>query len=147
MTIIAASPLSAIATALYAALNVDDLLALAPGGVHDDVPQAPTFPFVLLDLQATFTGGLGTTWSRGNGCWELPLRLHIYSQYEGWQEAQHILSGIVTLMDAGLPMDGSDYTVSATFNDDAIQLPDQLIAGVKCKELVLNARIYAEVAP
>lgn len=141
---IAASPLSAIATALYAALTVDDLLALAPGGVHDDVPQAPTFPFVLFDLQATFTGGLGTTWSRGNGCWELPLRIHIYSQYEGWQEAQGILAAIVTLIDDGLS--AGDYTVSATFNDDAVQLPDQLIAGVKCKELVLNGRIYTEVA-
>lgn len=137
------SPLTPIASALYEALNVDSLKALALGGVFDDVPVNPTFPFVLCTIDATFTGGLGTNWST-QGCWELPFRIYIYSQYAGWQEAQGILAEVVSLIEGGLAANGFD--ISATFNDTAHEFADQLIAGVKCKELVLSGRIYAETS-
>lgn len=136
------SPLSPISAAFSSALNVSALLAVAPGGVFDDVPTAPSFPFVLFDLNSKFTGGLGTRWTTPGANWQTDFRVHIFSQYQGWQEAQAVSAAVVALIEAGLTAPG--FSVWATFNDTEDQFADQLIAGVKVKELVLSGRIYAE---
>ena len=44
------SALSPVSAGVYAALNVAGLIALAPGGICDDVAQATGYPFVLFDV-------------------------------------------------------------------------------------------------
>src|SRR2546428_9469626 len=45
---------------IYAVLNVAALLALAPGGVGDDIAQGTGYPFVLYEVHETPQGGFGT---------------------------------------------------------------------------------------
>lgn len=92
------SAIKAVQTAIYSTLNGDStLLALATGGVHNDVPDGQSYPHVLISLPTetpwhTFGGpsvGLG---------WNVVARVHVYSRYQGDSEALDIHNRIVTLL-------------------------------------------------
>jgi hypothetical protein len=94
-----ASAIGAVQVATYAVLSTDAaLLALAPGGVHNDIPDGEVYPHVLISRPTekawnTF-GGPNTGFGR-----QVLLRTHIYSRYKGDSEACDILNRIVELLD------------------------------------------------
>ena len=87
-----------IQTAIYAVLSADaTLVALATGGVHNDIPEGQAYPHVLISRatetpQHTFgppTTGLG---------WKNIIRIHVYSRYQGDVEAMQIHERVVSLL-------------------------------------------------
>lgn len=132
--------LSPVAAAVFAKVNVAAVTVLATGGVHDDVPQAPTFPFVWLEVEELRdVRGFGT-----GGLPEVRLRAHVFSQYEGMREAQQIMEQVITVLrDASLTVSG--YTQAGlVFYDETIPLADEQLHGVKVHELISSFRIYVE---
>jgi len=136
------SALAPVSAALYGALNVAALTALAPGGVCDDVAQNTGFPFVLLEVTETPRPAFGTQPGIAGATSTIDLRVHVYSQYQGLQEAQAILAKVVELLEAPVLVTG--FNSWALFFDGAIPVGDELVAGVKCKELVGNFRLEIE---
>jgi len=128
--------------ALYSALNVAGVTALVSTRIYDDVPQPVTFPFLWYEVRETFSGGLGTKPGSALGFWDVDLRVHVFSTYAGWKEAQAILAAAVTALVS--PVSVTGMTMHAVFHDASVSLPDELINGVKCKELVQLARLYVE---
>lgn len=132
--------LSPVAVAVYDRLNDASVTSLA-SGPYDDVPQSVTFPFVLAEVFERDVRGFGT-----GGLPEVTLRVHVYSTYEGWKDAQAILAACITrLKDVALTVAG--YAMCGhVFYDETVTVPETEINGVKCKELVANFRIYVEAA-
>lgn len=131
--------LSPVAVAVYGKLNVAAVTDLATGGVHDDVPQAPTFPFVWYEVSEREGRGFGT-----GGFPEIEIRVHVFSQYEGMSEAQSILlQAIAALKDKSLTVSG--YTQAGlVFYDETVSFPNEEILGVKTHEAVAMFRTYVE---
>jgi hypothetical protein len=131
--------LSPASVAVYAALNVTSLTALATGGIYDDLPQGVSFPCVLYEVDERETRGFGA-----GGLPEITLRVHVFSVYGGLKEAQDIAKEAIRLLkDQALTIAG--YTqCGRVFYDETTALPDEEINGVKCHELVAQFRIYAE---
>lgn len=93
------SAIGPVQTALYSTLSADStLLALATGGVHNDVRGGESYPHVLISRPTE------TPWNtlggpdRGYGR-RVIARAHVYSRYQGDKEAAAILSRIVALVD------------------------------------------------
>jgi hypothetical protein len=136
------SALSPVSAGVYTVLNVAALTALAPGGVCDDVAQSTSYPFVLYEVSEKALGGFGTK----PGLKTLPeigLRVHVFSTFQGWSEAQGVLSVAIGLL--ADPPTVTGYSSWAIFHDETIALADQEIAGVKVKELVGLFRLYVEL--
>lgn len=136
------SALGPVSVAVYAALSVAGVTALVGTRIYDDVPQGVSFPFVLYEVQETFSGGLGTKPGDTRGMWDIDLRVHVFSTYAGFKEAQAILAACVTALVSPVAVTG--LTMHAIFHDAAVPLGDEIINGVKCKELVQLGRIYVE---
>jgi hypothetical protein len=136
--------LGPVSEAIASALDVPSVTDLATGGVWSDVPQGASYPAIVFELsERQQLGGLGT--KPGDGRLpEIGIRLHVYSQYAGWDEAHRILSAaIAALAD---PPDVSGWSAWAIFWDDTTPVADEVVAGVKVKELVANGRLYVEAA-
>jgi hypothetical protein len=137
------SALSPVSDAIYTALNVAALTALAPGGVSDDIGQNTSYPFVLYEVHETRAGGFGTK----PGVKQLPeidLLVHVFSQYAGMTEAQSVMDQVCKLL--ADPPTVSGYGSWAIFHDDTINLGDQIVAGLKVKELVARFRLFVELS-
>ena len=138
------TPLSPISVAFYTALNVAGLTALAPGGVHDDVPQNTTYPYVLFEVsEDQQLGGFGTLQGT-KALPEIGWRVHIFTQGEGYKTAQAIAAKVLQLL--ATPPAVTGYGSWAIFHDTTIPLGDELVAGVRVKELVVTGRLYVEEA-
>ncbi len=137
------SALSPVSAGIYAALNVAGLTALATGGVGDDIAQGTGYPFVLFDVSETAQGGFGTKPGLGQ-LPEIGLRVHVFSKYEGMKEAQAVMDKVMQLL--ADPPAVTGYSSWAIFHDETINLGDQIIAGVKVKELCALFRLYVELA-
>lgn len=81
--------------AIYAALNVPALLALATGGVYDGVPQRVTLPYVRI----------GTPTELRLDCMQTPgkdlsVQVHVFGsgRYEGTKQAGDIVSKAIALL-------------------------------------------------
>ena len=132
--------LDPVSAGIYTLLNVAALTSLASGGISDDTAQQTAFPFVWYevaepaDLRGFGTGGLP----------EIDLRVHVFSTYEGMQQAQVIGEQVIALL--------KDQTVSVSgytqcghvFYDRTVPLPEEVLNGVKCHELVSFFRLYVE---
>lgn len=138
-THLAASPVS---EAVFGVLTLDaTLAALVPGGIHDDVPEDPTYAFVWYELLTeTDRRGLGT-----GSLPELELRVHAFSLYGGKQQAQAVIDRVIALLkDAALTITGWTQA-GLVFYDSTTQLPLDELNGVKVHEIVAAFRIYAEL--
>jgi hypothetical protein len=131
--------LDPVSAAVYSTLNVAALTALAPGGVTDYPKQGTTFPFVWYEVREEEGRGFGM-----GGFPEVTLRVHAFSTYEGLKEAQSVIQKAIQLLkDQALTVTG--YTQAGlVFYDETVSLPDQIINGVSCHELVASFRIYVE---
>jgi hypothetical protein len=148
------SALSPVSVALYSALNVAAVTALATGGVGDDMEQRVvatdgSFPtFLLYVVSEKAVGGFGTK----PGLKQLPqvdVRLHAFAQYDGAKPAQALLDAalgaLFTAFDPTSPtVTISGYATCSLFHDDTSEPFDSLVAGLKVKEVVANLRLFAE---
>lgn len=134
--------LSAVTAAVYAALNVSTLTNLVSSRIYDDVPQNPTFPFVWYEVRERDVRGMGT-----RGLPQVDLRAHVFSSndgYEGPKQAQDIGAVVIGLLrDQALSITGYTHC-GLVFYDETQLFSDQVIAGVKTRELVAMFRIFAE---
>ncbi len=136
--------LSPVSAAVYTALNVAALTALAPGGVHDDIRQASLFPHVFFQvMEADQFGGFGTRPGLGQ-LPEVRLDVHVFSKGIGMKEAQAVMAKVHELLVSPPAVTG--YSSWAIFHDRTISFPDEELAGVKVKELVSQYRLYVEEA-
>lgn len=138
------SALDAVSAAVYSTLNVAALLAVAPGGVSDQVPQNATFPRVLYEVSELVIGGLGSRPGAGQRLLEIDLRVHAFSTYAGMLECQRVLAVALELLATAPSVTG--YGSWAIFHDDTVPLPDQMVAGKRVNELVANCRLYVSEA-
>lgn len=132
--------------AVFTALNVSSLTSsLAPGGVHEVLPQGVTYPAVLFSLaEGRQLGGLGTKPGSGQ-LPEIELRVHVFDDYHGLKRCQAAMSEVVRLVTAGpLTVSGYRFCGGETFYDDALPLRDEVVAGERVQELVANFRFYVE---
>jgi hypothetical protein len=136
----ALSPASA---AVYAALNVSALTSLAPGGVSDDVAQNTVFPCVFYEVQESNRGGLGTK-PGTTRLMEVELRVHVFTASAGLSEAQTIMAKVIELLKDPLTVTG--YASAAIFHDETVPLSDEMVAGVRVKELVWIGRVFVSEA-
>lgn len=134
------SALSPVSVGIYTLLNVSALTTLALGGVRDDVPQKPTFPFVWYEVQEESISGLGDS----PHFVEVDLRVHVFSQEETLADAQVIGAKVVELLRHKV-ITITGYThAGKVFYDRTVLLADELLNGVKVHELVMFFRIAAE---
>lgn len=134
------SALSPVSAAIYGQLNVAALTTLAPGGICDDVAQNTGYPFVFYEVSEQPRGGFGT--EAGTDLLEIDLTVHVYSQYEGLLEAQTVMAKVIERLRDPITVTGMANW--AVFHDATIPVGDELIAGVKVKELVAKFRLYVE---
>jgi hypothetical protein len=129
------SSLQPVSVAIYGALNVQSLLALAPDGVGDAIPQGAAFPFVLYEVSEAAIGGFGR-----KPKFTVELRLHVFSRHAGMSEAQQVMNECIRLLSTA-PSITDFEVVGDPFHDETIPFSDELVAGVPVRELVANFRL------
>lgn len=141
------TPIDVVAEAIYGLLSSDaTLLALAVGGVFTDVPPSPSFPFLWIEvLESQQLGGFGTKPGQG-ALPEIEIRLHVFSEYQGMGELAKIVRQAMALLyvDNAIVVTGYKVCGTVPFHDGAIPLNDELLSGIKVKELVSRHRLYIE---
>lgn len=149
------SALSPVSVGLYTVLNVAALTALAPGGVGDDIAQRSVvtdasgndtgYPFVLYELDEEDLGGLGSPSGTVGNVFEIDVLVHVFSKFEGMSEAQAVLAKVIELLKTPPAVTG--YASWAIFrNGKSINLGDQIVAGVKVKELAQHFKVFVELS-
>jgi hypothetical protein len=142
------SPLSPVSAAIYNALNVAALTALAPGGVNDVVPQGSARPYVYFEIStAGQHGGFGTYPGHGDVT-ELEVTIHGISDQENVSQCQALVAAAIGLLFAA-PLTVAGYTVCSALPMPDIQilnLGDQVIANVVVHEEVAIVRLIVENA-
>src|SRR5438046_7581385 len=91
--------LAPVSEAVFGVLQGDATLSsLLPGGVQTDVPEDPSYPFLWVEiLEQQQFGGFGTKPGAG-ALPELEIRLHVFSQFPGWAQAQTIVARAIALV-------------------------------------------------
>jgi hypothetical protein len=138
------SSLDAVSSAVYTTLNVSGLTALAPGGVGDAIEQLTARPCVLYEVSERVVGGLGSRPGAGQRTLECDLRLHVFSEYQGFYQAQTVMAKCLELLATAPAVTG--YGSWAVFHDETIPLAGQVVAGIVVQELVANCRLYVSEA-
>ena len=141
------SALVDVADAVFAILNVPSLIAPPPIGaggrrvVDQPVIDGPqSFPFVWYELAAErMVGALGA------GPWllEVDIRVHVFSQAPGMQEAQAIIAEAIRLLRVSRGV-VTGWSTWYQPHDATITLPFELLNGVPVRELVGEGRWYVE---
>lgn len=103
--------------------------ALAAGGVHDYVPQDPTYPFVLFEIDETPMDAYGRAATVIAG----DILLHVFSLGRGMAEARRIM------VDAIGRLRESGYYL----HDQTTPFANELVRGVEVRELVGRFRVFA----
>jgi hypothetical protein len=132
--------LGPVSVGVFTALNVSGLTALVSSRIYDDVPQAPTYPFVWYEAsEPRDVRGMGT-----GGLPEVELRVHVFSTYQGTSEGQAITKKVIELLkDQALTVSGYAQA-GRVFYDSTQVFADQIIQGVKVREFVAQFRVYVE---
>lgn len=137
------SALSPVSVGIYTALNVAAVTTLALGGVGDDIAQGTGYPFVLFEVHEKPMGGFGTKPGVSGQLPQIDLLLHVFSKWAGLKEAQAVMDAAIGAL--ATPPAVIGYASWAIFHDDTIDLGDQLVGGVKVKELVARFRLFVEL--
>jgi hypothetical protein len=118
------SAIDAVTEAVYDALNVAGMTALATGGVFTNVPQATAFPYVRIEspVESRFD-------TMGRAGKELSISVHVFSTYAGPTQAAVILSKAIELLHyQALTIAGHD-TVTVQY-ESGQDVGDEVINGV-----------------
>ena len=138
------SALVDVADAVFHVLNVASLTAPPPIGaggkriVDQPVVDGPqSFPFVWYELASERQdGGLGA----GPWQFEIDIRIHVFSQAAGMQEAQAIVQEAIRLLRT-VPLVVAGWRAWYQPHDATITLPFELLNGVPVRELVSEHRL------
>ncbi len=142
------SALSLVSAGVYAALNVAAVAGLATGGVGDDIGQRVLTAdgsfgtFVLYEVHEAARGGFGTKPGTGQ-LPQIDLLVHVFSQFDGMSVGQAAMNAVIGALKDAPTVSG--YSSWAIFHDETINLGDQLVAGLKVKELVARFRLFVEL--
>jgi hypothetical protein len=141
------SALSAVSAAVFNALNVAALLALAPGGINDAIPQPAIYPLVFFEVSnAKQLGGFGSSPGH-NDMPECEVRIHAFSEQQNVSQAQAILNLAIGLIYTPGALTVAGYTVCANQPMTDLQilnLGDQVVAGVVVHEEVAILRVIVQ---
>ncbi len=143
MSYLALSPVS---VGVFNTLNVAAMLALAPGGTHDLLPQNVEYPCVLYEVNVAAQFGIGSKPGNGSPMSEIDLRLHVFTKTGGPKAAQTATAKAIELLVADNAISVSGYTVCGLepFYDETVYLPDEMIAGQRVQEMVSRFRLYVQ---
>lgn len=133
--------LGPVAVGVMAALNVPAVIAMAPGGVWDQIPRAVGNISVRFELQEQ--DQLGGLSADDGAVVELELRVHVYSGYEGFKEARAAMNAVMGQLTGALTLAGF-REIGRPSHQDTVPLPDQVVAGVRVNELVGRWQIFVE---
>lgn len=132
------SAIDPVTAAVYTALNVAAMTALATGGVYAHVPQATAFPYVRIDspVESRFD-------TMGRAGKELSISVHAFSTYAGPTQAAGILSKAIELLHyQALSITGHDtVTVQYETGSDA---GDEIVNGVTVYHYVAIFRLLVQ---
>lgn len=134
-----AGALAPVSVGVLDTLSDPSLMAFLPDGVLNEVPPTARFPLCWYEVQeeqdfAAFGEGHVP---------ELDLRVHV-AVLDTLRTAQQILSVAWGLLNnATLVLDGYDH-IGRVLYERTVALPDQLINGVRCHEVVALFRVYVE---
>lgn len=141
------SAVDPVSSGLYSVLNVASLLALAPGGVGDDIAQGTSYPCVLFEVNERAAGGFGTKPGVGQLS-EMDVLVHAFAQDSttsgGVRTAQVVIEKVIQLL--ANPPAVTGYSSWAIFHDETLNLGTQIVAGEEVKETVARFRLYVELA-
>lgn len=136
----AASALTPVAEAIYAALQTTAMDAALSGGWHGDVPPDYTLPFGWIEVFSERD-------LRGMGTGELPeidVRLHVFSDVGSRQQAQEATRVMKAILrDATLTITGYTQAGHLTFRE-TVALQDESLNSVKVHELVSTFTVWCE---
>lgn len=138
------SALAPVSAGIYTALNVAAVTDLATGGVGDDIAQGTGYPFVLYEVHETPIAHMGSQAGRSGQLPQIDLVVHVFSTFQGLSEAQAVMNAVIGALVT--PPTVTGYSSWAIFHDDTINLGDQIVAGVKVKELVARFRLFVELS-
>ena len=131
----ARSAMEPVAEAIYGLLNVSGMTALATGGIYDDVPQDTDFPVVWYTVRESDIPG-----TFGQVFFACRVGVHVFSQYQGSQQAQTIINKAVELLRNQTPS-MSNFTALELIHWSSTGLPDEDINGVKTKHLMAEFQV------
>jgi len=139
------SPLGPVSVGLFTLLNVTSLKGAYPtyagciGGITDNPPASPTFPFLWYELSGHDLSGFG----QGLDVTQIELRLHVFSTATTMAEAQRIMREAIRLVKFSAPtVVGYDLPVIGRPLDE-IPLPFEELNGIKVRELVTIWDLFA----
>ncbi len=137
--------LNPVSAAIVTVLNASSaLLALAPGGVHDQVREGASYPCIVLDVrEAEELGGFGSRDGRGHFP-RVELRVTVYSKYRGFAEAHGVMAKVHELL--ATPPTVSGYSSWYIVRRETVPIEDSIVAGQRVNELVSNYDLFVEAA-
>jgi hypothetical protein len=134
-------PVLALLVGLGALVNVAPVTSLATGGVHNDVPEQPTYPLVRVWARARPIGPMG-----GDSVWEADVEFWVLSRYGGDKEALAIATALTARFANGQQLTVTGWRVIEFELQDLYPAGDEEIGGVKVKQWVLPFRGQLERA-
>lgn len=135
-----AQPIRELLAGLLTRLTIDEILALTPGGIVNDIPQGTTYPCLRLWARGKPVGALA-----GHGVWDCDVEIWIYSQYAGDEQALQ-LADLVAARLHYQPLAVDGWTVVITSLEDVYPLEPEEIEGIKVRPWVLAFRVQMERA-
>lgn len=124
---------------LHDTLSVDaTLLALAPGGVHDEPPPAPTQDYVLIGEFTEIPDSI-----HGETRREVTVTLHVYSFALGNENLLAIKARIFGLLNQQGPQLLTNWRIASAFQDLADTLKERdPVSNTTIRHAVLRYRIF-----
>lgn len=129
------SAISGVLAAVYTALNVSGMTALAP--VYNDVPQGQAFPYVYITVSSETR--MDAMQAPGKS---VLVEVHAYSQYAGDLEAATLVSKAVELLHYQT-LTVSSHTLIACQYEQTYDPGSTDVNGVKTRHLVALFRVEA----
>jgi hypothetical protein len=137
------SALSPVSVGVYTALNVAAVTSLARAASATTSRRAPGIRSCSTRCTRQPQAHMGSQPGRSGQLPQIDLTVHVFSQFAGLSEAQAVMNAVIGALATAPAVTG--YSSWAIFHDDTINLGDQLVAGVKVKELVAKFRLYVEL--
>ena len=131
-------PLREVLAAVFTVINVASVTDVAVGGLHNDYPEAPTYPWVRLSGRATPIGPIAT-----DDIWECAVELTVIDQYRGDSRALGLVETIGGLLTPHV-LSVSGWTDVFTALDDAsgiYPIAAEDLNGVPTREWVMPYRV------
>lgn len=121
--------------AIGAALDVAAITTTLGCAVHDDVPQAPTYPYI------RFESPTGVPWDTfGQAGKERMVWVHVFSTYAGGLEYRAIVAKVIQLLqDVALSVSG--HALARLRYEEDVNGADEDNGGVKVKHKIVMFRM------